>query len=360
MFQLEEIDFQITNECPLQCRHCCCSSSPKAGTIWTKNLAFDLLNQAVELGCKEVHLTGGEPLIRSDVFSIIDYAKSIGLYVQLQSSGAIIDTDIIAQLKRLNLDLFMISLDGYQQNHDFYRGTGSFKKTLQRLKLLVEMGIPVRVNSIITKRNMDDLSSLIDLTASLGVQAHSFFYFSPIGRGSTIAAEWLPPMLYRKVVSELRNHVITKGTADRMAVFIQDGFGDSQNDLHNTVLCRAQRRTFLVILANGSVLPCTWFINTEKTLGNVRIQTLAEIWKNFTEGRSFFSTDPEECSSCNVFFKCRGGCQAASLMKYKKLPRKDPRCDSPSVYYPGCPERKVRVKGQKRVIQFGRLKEAER
>jgi MoaA/NifB/PqqE/SkfB family radical SAM enzyme len=131
--ELKELDLQVTNRCPLTCKHCCCSSGPSGEEPLSTAFIVRLLEEAASLGVKEVHLTGGEPLIRNDIFDIIAEARQRGLYVQLQSSGAILNSRICAKLRELQLDLFMISLDGLEVTHDRYRGRGSFQRALSAI-----------------------------------------------------------------------------------------------------------------------------------------------------------------------------------------------------------------------------------
>jgi AdoMet-dependent heme synthase len=224
------------------------------------------------------------------------------------------------------------------------------------------VGIDVRVNTIVSRSNRHDLEALLQLTGSLGAKAHSFFYFSPIGRGREIADDWVSPTEYIAFVTKFRSFVVRNKFHEKMAVYLQDGYVlASQFGSPNRIPCRALEESFLVVLADGRVLPCTWFIDTDMALGNVTEESLTQIWKRFIAGQTFFRVDPEECEACAVSGTCRGGCQAASYKWRESMPLKDPRCLDPETFYPGCPEAKVRVSGGiTRLPLLGRLSEYQR
>jgi len=129
-------NFQITRKCNLNCMHC----GFDAGKERIKELTFDeiveIINELYYLNCKKIQITGGEPLLRNDVFDIIDYTSSLGIDTQILSNGFYITEEVVTKLKNSGLSGVGISLDGLKKSHDtFRRYKGAFEKVINALKL---------------------------------------------------------------------------------------------------------------------------------------------------------------------------------------------------------------------------------
>lgn len=160
----------ITNNCNLRCKHCYASYFTRSNkenmtTEQIKKIIQDLKNN----GCLRINIAGGEPLLRSDVGKIIDYAKLQGLSVDLTTNGILVP-------QRLNelrkLDCLLISLDGKPKHHDILRGKGSALKALKAIKIAKKAGIEVKVNMVIHKYNLNDIIYMINLAKKVGFMIH--------------------------------------------------------------------------------------------------------------------------------------------------------------------------------------------
>lgn len=170
--------FNITNNCNLRCKHCYATyfSRKIEDTITTKQIKKIIL-ELKKNGCLRINFAGGEPLLRSDVGEIINYAKLQGFSVDLTSNGILVPKRL-EELK--NLDSLLISLDGKPKNHDVLRGQGSASKALAAIQASKEAGINVRVNMVIHKYNLNDIDYMIGLAKKLGFMVHISLVISNI------------------------------------------------------------------------------------------------------------------------------------------------------------------------------------
>lgn len=158
--------FNVTNRCNLHCKHCYASYFNRSiknemTTEEIKTLVKDLKNN----GCLRISFSGGEPLLRKDISELIDYAKSQGMSVTLDSNGILVPKRL-ADLK--NLDSLAISLDGKPEHHDVLRGKGGGAKALEGIKRALKAEICVHVNMVINKYNLNDIDYMLDLAKRLG------------------------------------------------------------------------------------------------------------------------------------------------------------------------------------------------
>lgn len=162
--------FNVTNRCNLRCKHCYAAyyqRNPK--DEMTTDQIKEALKGLKEIGCLRVNFCGGEPLLRSDIEVLIEYAKGLGLSVDLTSNGVLVPKKI-KEIK--NIKCITISLDGKPAHHDMLRGLGSAAKALVAVKAAKKAGIEVRVNMVVHKYNLDDLDYMLSLAKKWGFNLH--------------------------------------------------------------------------------------------------------------------------------------------------------------------------------------------
>ncbi|MBW2984364.1 radical SAM protein [Candidatus Woesearchaeota archaeon] len=144
--------FELTNKCNLNCKWC---GVKKGKDV----LSFDKIVSIIGKNKPRfVEFTGGEPLLRKDVFELIDYCKSKGIYVSINTNGTLINDKIA---KKLNADLIRISVDGTEKTNDKIRGEGSFKKTLNGIKSLKKYNKKIIISTAIGKLNKEEPKQII-------------------------------------------------------------------------------------------------------------------------------------------------------------------------------------------------------
>ncbi len=337
---LLELDVQITNRCPLQCRHCCCASGPRGFNGPSTDALISLFRQAKGMGVQAVHLTGGEPLLRKDLPDLVSELRRLSLDVEIQSSWFGAERGSRMPCGGDN-ELAVISLDGLEETHDHYRGNGSFARVITACEAMVRQGRRLRINTIVTRRNAGELPVLLERSGAMGVEVHAFFYFSPIGRGREIAEDWLPPAEMIDAAHRMRDFVTTSHPSRRPpTVYFQVGYATPKDRWTGSIGCRVLPRDFMFVLADGRTVPCSWYIDTEVDCGNAFDTPLASVYESYLGFVHSMEQRSLACRGCSNFAECQGGCDAARLRAETLV---DPRCHDPVAYFPGCPERKVRL-----------------
>ena len=200
--------WEMTQACDLNCAHCRANAKPQRHPLELSTAeAFHLIDQVAEMRVPLFVLTGGDPLKRPDLMPIVQYACRRGVHTSLTpSTTPLLVREAIFKLKESGLMRLALSLDGSSAElHDTFRGVpGSYQRTLDAVEWCHEAGLPVQVNTTVSRRNFDDLDQMILLLGSLQVVLWSVFFLLPTGRAQlrTEAATWRQ---YATAVSKLLN-----------------------------------------------------------------------------------------------------------------------------------------------------------
>lgn len=198
------VSWNITRKCNLFCEHCYRDSGPDAST--SHQLSTDegkaLIDQISAAGFKLLILSGGEPMLRSDLTDLIRYAATRGLRTAMGTNGTLITPKNACLLKEAGLGGVAISLDSSTPAyHNRFRGSeGSWEKAIQGIQHSLDAGLRVQVNMTVTENNADDFNHMVDLAIELGVQALHPFFLVPTGRGVNIEEDALRQNQYFKVL----------------------------------------------------------------------------------------------------------------------------------------------------------------
>ncbi|HET7706097.1 MAG TPA: TIGR04053 family radical SAM/SPASM domain-containing protein [Thermoanaerobaculia bacterium] len=182
--------WEMTRACDLACVHCRAAAQSKRSHFeLTSAEGFRLLDQIAELGPKVFVITGGDPLKRDDVYDMIAYAKKIGLEPSVTPSATpLLTPEAIAKMKDHGVARLAISLDHYKrEDHDsFRRVDGSFDLTIRAIEAARDNGIPVQINSTVSKRTAADLPKMAETLAKYpNIVMWSVFFLVPTGRAKT-------------------------------------------------------------------------------------------------------------------------------------------------------------------------------
>ena len=186
---LRLVAWEITRNCNLSCVHCRASATmgPYAGELDTA-ACLNLLDQIHVVGNPIIILTGGEPLLRPDIFEIARYGSDKGLRMVMAPNGTLITENNARQMADAGIKRISISLDGATREiHDRFRGVdGAFDGALQGIAMAKKAGVEFQINTTITKSNLDQISAIQELAVDLGAVAHHIFLLVPTGRGKYI------------------------------------------------------------------------------------------------------------------------------------------------------------------------------
>jgi AdoMet-dependent heme synthase len=201
--------YEVTLACDLVCKHCRASAQeqPAPGELSTAEAKL-LLDQVAGFPRPPMLvLTGGDPLKRPDLFELIRHTAAAGLHVALTPSATPLATfDAFQRAQEAGVQGLGISLDGADaETHDAFRGwQGSFQRTMQMLADARRLGLPVQVNTTITRRNVHQVDAMGDLLAGQGIAMWSVFFLVPVGRG--VEEQRIAPEQYEEVFGRLWHH----------------------------------------------------------------------------------------------------------------------------------------------------------
>jgi radical SAM protein len=206
--------YEVTQACDLVCKHCRASAQEKpAEDELPTELSLRLIDQVASFPRKpNIVFTGGDPLKRADIFTLIRYAVKQGLSVALTPSATPLATrQAFEEAKSAGVQAFGISLDGPAASvHDSFRGfDGSFEKTKEMLEIAKSLKVPVQVNTSITRRNFALIDNMAEYLAHFGgVMMWSVFFLIPVGRG--VEEERITPEEYETAFAQLWRHAQEK------------------------------------------------------------------------------------------------------------------------------------------------------
>lgn len=313
------------------------SEHPDFSTEEARRIIDDIASYAKPV----VVLTGGEPLLRKDVFELAKYGMEKGLRMCLATNGTLVTDEVCGKIKESGIRMVSLSLDGASDavHDDFRKQKGAFAGTINAARLFKKYGIEFLVNSSFTKRNQSEIPKIYRLAKELGATAWYMFMIVPTGRGKEVMEELISKEDYEEILKwhyEMEKNekdILVRPTCAPHYYRIVPQMSKKEGE-------KFERRTLkfstggakgclagqLIALINvdGDVLPCSYF---PKPAGNVMKQSFKEVWENselFKELRDF-KKYKGRCGSCEYINVC-GGCRARSYTVYGDYLEEEPFC----------------------------------
>lgn len=200
------IAWEITRSCPLSCRHCRAAAQnvPYEGELGTDECKA-LLDNIRTLGQPIIILTGGEPMLREDVYEIARYGTDIGLRMVMAPCGAYVDAGAVERIKAAGIERISLSIDGAdREQHDAFRGVdGAFDQVMAAARAAREGGLSFQINSTISRINRPRLLEIYRLAIDLGAAAFHPFLLVPMGRGEELKEYELSAQEYEDTLHEI-------------------------------------------------------------------------------------------------------------------------------------------------------------
>lgn len=328
---LKLIAWELTRSCNLACSHCRASSGrgPYPDELTTKE-CFKLIDEIISFARPVMILTGGEPLLRSDIFEIIEYGKNKGLPMVMSPNGTLLDDGNIKKIIASGIKRISVSLDGHDAaSHDGLRQVpGAFKKACEGIGRARKAGLEFQINTTVTRRNLRALTKIISLAKELGAKAHHIFLLVPTGRAREMMNEELSPLEYEEALKFLSRE--KRDSSLEIKVTCAPHFNRILLQDH---ACGAPTLAgrgcmggtgFCFISHIGNVQPCGYL---EIKCGNIREKAFKDIWLEsevFNNIRDW-SKYRGKCGSCEFKSVC-GGCRARAYAKYGDYLREEPYC----------------------------------
>ena len=334
---LKMVAWEFTRSCNLSCAHCRASatSGPYPGELSTAE-CFKVIDEIASFACVGsgpkpiIIMTGGEPLLRKDIFEIAEYGKGKGFTMVMSPNGTLLDEENIQKIISSGIKRISVSLDGPDsKTHDNLRQVpGAFDKAIEGIKKAKANGVEIQINSTISKRNIDLLPKIMELAKSLGVKAYHLFLLVPTGRGKLMENEELSPEQYEEALKFLSR--IKKDFPLELKVTCAPHFNRIllQSDCGEAGQLKGRGCmggvSFCFISHTGDLQPCGYL---ELKCGNVRKEGFKKAWfesEVFNNIRDF-SKYNGKCGVCEFKTVC-GGCRARAYAKYGDYLREEPYC----------------------------------
>lgn len=179
-----------TRRCNLFCAHCYAASTG-ASDDCPEELSSDelraLMDDIGEFGSPVVLFSGGEPLLREDIFDLVAHARSVGLRASISTNGTLIDADMASRLAEAGAAYVGVSIDGLAETNDAFRGReGAFEQAMAGIRHCLNAGLKAGLRMTMTRRNLADLPGVFDLIAGEGIPRACFYHLAYTGRGGDI------------------------------------------------------------------------------------------------------------------------------------------------------------------------------
>jgi AdoMet-dependent heme synthase len=334
------IAWEVTRSCNLACIHCRASAQnrPYEGELNTDE-ALAFLDNVATLGRPIIILTGGEPLLRPDIFEIAAYGKAKGFRMTMAPNGTLITPEKARQMVTSGIERISISLDGATAaSHDAFRQVpGAFDGALRGIACARDAGLEFQINTSITQQNLEELAAIQKLAVDLGAVAHHIFLLVPTGRGKDLAGQAISAQQYEQTLHwfyEQKDQVPLQLKATcaphYYRILRQRARAEGKKVDVQTFGLDAMTRGclggigFCFVSHVGQVQPCGYL---ELDCGNLRRQPFREIWETSEIFRKL--RDPSlyqgKCGQCEYLRVC-GGCRARAFESTGDYLAPEPLC----------------------------------
>jgi radical SAM protein with 4Fe4S-binding SPASM domain len=329
------VAFEVTQRCPLHCRHCRASAKhPNEVQGQPDELSTEqckrILDSVAQLKKCIVILTGGEPMTRPDVFELVEYGRSIGHRMAVATCGAKLSAVTVERFKEAGLLSFSFSIDGAtEQAHDTFRGVpGAFQMVLKAACLAFDVGVRFQINTVVTAFNADKLDLIAQLAMDLGASCWNPFMLVPVGRAAQDGTLALTPQQYEEALNKLAQIKVSLPIETRVTCGPQFARVARQRKIAGADTIRGCLAAdgFAFISCKGDVQTCGFL---EISAGNLLENgyNLAEIWNDSPLLNSIrnLSAYQGACGRCEFLQDCRG-CRARAYAAGGDFLAADPMC----------------------------------
>jgi len=337
---LRLVAWETTRNCNLSCLHCRASATigPYIGELDTA-ASLRLLDQIAEIGTPIVILTGGEPLLRPDIFDLAAHGTAKGLRMVMAPNGTLITSAVAKKMADSGIQRISVSIDGAtKEDHDRFRGVqGAFEGALRGIKAAKQAGIEFQINTTISKINHDQIPEILKLAEELGAVALHIFLLVPTGRGKYIINQEITADEYESTLNwfydqKKKTRLQLKATCapHYYRILRQRAKENSQPVTFQSHGLDAVTRGclggvgFCFISHTGIVQPCGFL---DLACGDVTCRSFADIWNNSEIFQSLrnFKTLKGKCGLCEYKSVC-GGCRARAYEATGDYLAEEPLC----------------------------------
>jgi len=333
--------WELTNACNLKCVHCrACPAEHRSPEELSTEETRTLLDQIASFAKPAIVLSGGEPLVRPDVFDIAEYGTSKGLRMLLATNGTLVTPEIAQRIVDVGIKRVSVSIDGaYPETHDsFRRIAGAFESAWRGIENLKRVGMPFQINTTVAKHNIDQIPDILNLAIERGAVAVHIFLLVPTGCGKEIADdEMIDPEQYESVLNwfyeQSKNVPIAlKATCapHYFRIVLQrskeDGIKSPLTGHGHEAMTKGCLAGSAVCFVShkGDVYPCGYL---QVSAGNIRQEHFKSVWDNAEVFKALRNEDNLEgkCGYCEYRRVCMG-CRARAYAYTGNYLSPEPYC----------------------------------
>ena len=319
---------EVTYRCPLQCPYC---SNPLELGRYRSELDtatwVRVFGEAADLGVVQLHLSGGEPLVRRDIMELVRAASRAGLYTNMSTGATVVDDLKLEQLREAGLDHLQVSLlDTQPESNDRLAGAVSFDRKREAVLGAKRLGFPVTLNVVLHRQNLDRISEVIAIAQEWKVDRLELAHTQYTGWAFRNRAALMPT---RKQLDQAHAVVEQARAAGTGGVDLQHVLPDYYFDQYPKACLQGWGMVSMTVAPDGFVLPC----QTAREIPglefpNVAEHSLEDIWVDAPVFKRFRGTDwmPEPCRSCDQREVDFGGCRCQAFLMTGDPAATDPVC----------------------------------
>jgi heme b synthase len=339
-YPLRMIAWEVTRSCNLACVHCRASAEngPYEGELSSPEV-FRVMDEIASFSKPVIILTGGEPLLRPDIFDLASYGSEKGFRMVMATNGTLLTEEIVQKIKSSGIQRISISLDGpTAETHDAFRKVkGSFEGSLRGIQMAKKGSLEFQVNTTITQANLHLIPDILRMAVNRGAVALHIFLLVPTGRGKELKDQEISPLDYEKTLHWFYEQIDRvplqlKATCapHYYRILQQRAKKEGKKITPQTHGLDAMTRgclggiSFCFISHAGQVQPCGYL---ELNCGGVREKPFQEIWVKSDIFQKLRHTDGYQgkCGRCE-FRKVCGGCRARAYEISGEYMAEEPYC----------------------------------
>jgi pyrroloquinoline quinone biosynthesis protein E len=318
---------EITHRCPLHCPYC---SNPldlaRADAELSTGEWQRVFTEARALGVLQLGLSGGEPLLRKDLESLVGHARQAGLYTTLVTSGLGLTRDRALRLRDAGIDHVQISFqDADRTTAERIAGLTSVDKKLAAAALVREIGVAFSVNVVLHRGNLDRIGEIIEMAASLGADRLELANTQYYGWASLNRDALMPTRAQLAAAEPIVDAAVARYRGRMQIIYVlPDYYSEFPKACYG-----GWGTVYIVIGPNGIVLPCHAATQiTSLTFDTVRDHSLDWIWRESPGFRAFRGDDwmREPCRTCALKTVDFGGCRCQAFLLTGDARNADPVC----------------------------------
>ncbi|HEY1084113.1 MAG TPA: pyrroloquinoline quinone biosynthesis protein PqqE [Prosthecobacter sp.] len=317
---------ELTYRCPLHCPYCSNPTQAAGGSELTAEEWAEVFRQAAALGVLHVGLSGGEPLARPDLDSLVAAARSHGLYTNLITSGLGLTETRAARLRDAGLQSVQISLQAHEEKlADTIAGTRAHRHKEAATAAVRQAGLALSMNIVVHRSNIGYLPEMIALAASLGAERLEIANVQYYGWAALNRDRLLPTREQVQKARETALEAIRRYQGQMAVLYVLPDFYESRPK----PCMQGWGMRYLTVRPTGEVLPCpTAGSIPDLKPESVRERSLAWIWNESAAFNRFRGTDwmPDPCKSCDLRETDFGGCRCQAALLAGDAAASDPVC----------------------------------